>query len=96
VANAGRAVNKTLLKTVNRDVILVHKNQRDLENQTKLLEIETDRFMKQTQRWLGTYKDLNRSLEQIGDIENWAKQIDENLSLVTEALEAISSIEERM
>jgi hypothetical protein len=93
-----------LLDSINIGVSTVFANQRKLEKETQALLGESARFSKQTTRWLTLLDGFNKSLkvsdvsirlvvliqvQEIGDIENWAKVIEKDMTTVATTLESI-------
>jgi hypothetical protein len=60
-----------------------------LEAEGRKLQAETARFAKQTGQWLGLAESFNESLKELGDVENWAKQVEREMLRVAATLEQI-------
>lgn len=84
------AVTSGLMDGVNVGVAHVHANQRKLEQETRNLQAQATRFAKQTTQWLSLVDGFNESLKEIGDIENWAKTIENDMAAIASALEYVA------
>jgi len=81
------AVTTALMDSVNLGVAHVFANQRRLEQETRNLQQQTQRFSKQTTQWLNLIESFNQSLKEIGDIENWAKTIENDMRVIATTVE---------
>eukprot|EP00944_MAST-04C_sp_MAST-4C-sp1_P010499 g10499.t1 len=89
------AANKALLSSVNDGVAQVHENEKQLEIESKKLHDETALFVKQTSQWLDMYKRLNNSMNELGDVETWAKRVQAEMKTIASSLEYVTNVEER-
>ena len=89
------AANKALLSSVNDGVAQVHENEKQLEIESKKLHDETALFVKQTSQWLDMYKRLNNSMNELGDVETWAKRVQAEMKTIASSLEYVTKVEER-
>eukprot|EP00027_Filamoeba_sp_ATCC50430_P000328 CAMPEP_0168557000 /NCGR_PEP_ID=MMETSP0413-20121227/9184_1 /TAXON_ID=136452 /ORGANISM="Filamoeba nolandi, Strain NC-AS-23-1" /LENGTH=118 /DNA_ID=CAMNT_0008587987 /DNA_START=26 /DNA_END=382 /DNA_ORIENTATION=- len=78
-----------LLDTVNSGVAQVFVNQQRLESETQQLQQQTKRFAKQTNQWISMIDNFNAALKEIGDVENWAKTIENDMKGIATALEYV-------
>eukprot|EP01116_Phalansterium_solitarium_P015382 TRINITY_DN33961_c0_g1_i1.p2 TRINITY_DN33961_c0_g1~~TRINITY_DN33961_c0_g1_i1.p2 ORF type:complete len:123 (+),score=43.90 TRINITY_DN33961_c0_g1_i1:109-477(+) len=88
--NSVSAVTSGLMDSVNSGVANVFANQRRLEQETRNLQSQTTRFSKQTTQWLTLVDNFNDSLKEIGDIENWAKTIENDMKSIAATLAYVS------
>ena len=88
------AANKALLSSVNDGVAQVHENEKQLEIESKNLHDETALFVKQTSQWLDMYKRLNNSMNELGDVETWAKRVQAEMKTIASSLEYVTNVEE--
>lgn len=68
-------------------VAQAYLNQKKLDAEAKQLHTNAITFSKQTQQWLSLVDNFNSALKEIGDVENWAKVIEEDMRLISAALE---------
>lgn len=62
-------------------------NQKKLDAEAKQLHVGATNFAKQTQQWLLLIEGFSSALKELGDVENWARSIENDLRSVTGALE---------
>lgn len=68
-------------------VAQAYLNQKRLDAEAKQLHQNANNFQKQTQQWLTLVESFSGALKEIGDVENWAKSIEDDMRVVTSALE---------
>jgi len=78
-----------VLDAVNSGVTEVYVNQKLLDNEARELQAQALRFSKQTKQWVALCEQLNNSLKEIGDIENWARVMEDDVVAISTTLEAI-------
>jgi len=76
-----------LVGALNSDVEKAYYNQKALENEAKLLQKQVHRFSKQTQQWCQMIENFNVALKELGDVENWARTIETDITTIASALE---------
>jgi len=78
-----------MMDSVNLGVAKVFANQRRIEVQAVKLQSQTDRFAKQTAQWLQLIENFNQTLKEIGDVENWARAIENDMKEIATGLEYV-------
>lgn len=64
-----------------------YNNQRALESEAKQLQQQVNQLSKQTQQWTQMLDQFNTALKELGDVENWARIIETDITTVACALE---------
>eukprot|EP01104_Vermistella_antarctica_P015817 TRINITY_DN5269_c0_g1_i1.p1 TRINITY_DN5269_c0_g1~~TRINITY_DN5269_c0_g1_i1.p1 ORF type:complete len:168 (-),score=61.68 TRINITY_DN5269_c0_g1_i1:45-548(-) len=83
------AFSVAMLESVNGGVSQCYRNQRDIEREAKLLQSEAHRFSTQTAQWLSLVDNFNTALKEMGDVENWAKNMEQDMHAIVKTLEFI-------
>lgn len=86
VAASSRLTYK-LMDTLNTGVEQAYVNQRKLETEAKQLQAHAARFSKQTVQWLQMLEAFNKALKELGDVENWSRVIEADMTAIASALE---------
>jgi len=76
-----------LVKSFTYSVEKAYNNQRALENEAKLLQQHVNQMSKQTQQWTAMLDNFNQALKELGDVENWARTIETDITTIASALE---------
>lgn len=84
---AANDLTHALVDHLNVGVAQAYLNQKKLDAEAKQLHNNALQFSKQTQQWLSLVDNFNSALKEIGDVENWAKVIEEDMRLISAALE---------
>lgn len=58
-----------------------------MDAEAKLLHQGAMNFAKQTQQWLALVENFSSALKEIGDVENWARSIENDMKIITDTLE---------
>jgi len=93
VAEDATLMNQGFLGSSNRAVLQIHSNQSKIHAEIKALRSETSEFVQQTSQWLKMFADFNKNMEQIGDVETWAKNVESDLHTITSALKFVVDTE---
>lgn len=68
-------------------VAQAYLNQKKLDAEAKQLQTAVIGFSKQTQQWMTLIDGFSAALKELGDIENWALAIENDMKNVTGTLE---------
>ena len=66
-----------------------------VEAKAKELHVQTTRFAKQTAQWLQLVERFNSSYDELGDVEQWTKGVESDLSTISTSLEYVASVTKR-
>ncbi|EDV27177.1 uncharacterized protein TRIADDRAFT_54870 [Trichoplax adhaerens] len=81
------AFGNALVDKMNTGVATAYQNQKKLDQELKQLQIHTAEYSKVASQWMGLVDGFNQSLKEIGDVENWAKTIENDMQVVCKSLE---------
>ncbi|XP_029656470.1 biogenesis of lysosome-related organelles complex 1 subunit 1 isoform X1 [Octopus sinensis] len=81
------ALTHALVDHLNSGVAQSYVNQKKLDTETKILQANAAHFAKMTMQWLKLVEDFNTALKEIGDVENWARNIEADMRTISSALE---------
>lgn len=84
---ASTNLTEALVDHLNVGVAQAYLNQKRLDSETKQLHLNATNFAKQTQSWLTLIESFNTSLKEVGDVENWAKTIENDMRAISSTLE---------
>ncbi|KAH3758486.1 RT14 protein [Pelomyxa schiedti] len=87
VMSSVSVVSECLLTDIDTGMSEVVNNQQLLEQECKQLQAATTKLSRQSHQWLSVIEEFNRAMKEIGDIENWAKTIDDDMRLILSTLE---------
>ncbi|CAK8697855.1 biogenesis of lysosome-related organelles complex 1 subunit 1-like [Clavelina lepadiformis] len=79
--------NEGVLSEINSGVSSSYVNQCQIDAEMKQLQSQTIRFTKLTNQWATQLNGFYTALKEIGDVENWASGIEEDLKTVASSLE---------
>lgn len=82
-----KAFTSSLVDALNSEVEQAYENQKRLDQETKKLQSQATRYMKQTQQWVGLMEGFHKGLKDLGDLEQWARTIEADMNVVVSTLE---------
>ncbi|KAH9404333.1 biogenesis of lysosome- organelles complex 1 subunit 1 [Tyrophagus putrescentiae] len=74
---------------LNDGIAQTYLNQRKLDSEAKQLVANIDQFSRSINQWLTLMNGFNDSLKQLGDVENWAKVIENDMKEISCILEYV-------
>lgn len=84
---AASNLTHSLVDRLNVRVAQAYLNQKKLDAEAKQLHIHATQFAKQTAQWLHLVESFNQALKELGDVENWAQSIENDMRTISSALE---------
>jgi biogenesis of lysosome-related organelles complex 1 subunit 1 len=101
-----RDVSRGLVVEVNQGIVEVFSNQQILENEAKKLHAQSAKFSKQASQWFGNnffnfffrvqlFTQLNQSIKELGDVENWSQHIDEDVQEIVKNIDVILELKQK-
>lgn len=82
-----KAFTSSLVDALNSEVEQAYENQKRLDQETKKLQAQATRYMKQAQQWKGLVEGFHKALKDLGDLEQWARTIEADMNVVVSTLE---------
>ncbi|ORY38581.1 GCN5-like 1 [Rhizoclosmatium globosum] len=82
-------LSDVLVETVNLPVAVAFRSQQEIESLEKSVLAESKAFAANTKKWLALVAKLNSSLKELGDVENWANAIENDVSVVVDVLSQV-------
>nr|CAB3225708.1 biogenesis of lysosome-related organelles complex 1 subunit 1-like [Phallusia mammillata] len=79
--------NEGVMKSINTGVSTSYVNQCALDSEMKQLQTQAAHFTKITSRWINELSAFQTALKELGDVENWATSIENDLNSVANSLE---------
>ncbi|ORX91037.1 GCN5L1-domain-containing protein [Basidiobolus meristosporus CBS 931.73] len=83
-----------LSDNLNERVAQVYTNQKELEQSAKKISLQAHKYSKQAKNWLQLIDQFNSALKELGDVQNWAEVIEQDMRDVTKTLELVASSNE--
>ncbi|KAK9767666.1 hypothetical protein K7432_002387 [Basidiobolus ranarum] len=83
-----------LSDNLNERVAQVYSNQKELEQSAKKISLQAHKYSKQAKNWLQLIDQFNSALKELGDVQNWAEVIEQDMRDVTKTLELVASSSE--
>ncbi|XP_005185277.1 biogenesis of lysosome-related organelles complex 1 subunit 1-like [Musca domestica] len=84
---ASNELTKALVEHLNVGVAQAYLNQKKLDAEAKQLHVGATNFAKQTQQWLQLIDNFSSALKELGDVENWARSIENDMHIIQNTLE---------
>lgn len=85
--NAANQLTSALVDHLNDGVSQAYLNQRKLDVEAKNLHANITQLSKQAAGWLSLLENLNKAVNELGDVKNFAKCIESDMRLISTSLE---------
>lgn len=85
--NAANQLTSALVDHLNEGVSQAYLNQRKLDMEAKQLHANITQLSKQANGWLNLMEGLNKAVNELGDVKNFAKCIEADMRLISTSLE---------
>ena len=82
-------VSSGVMSTAEEDALLDREHQQHLEAEARTLHQHAEQFNQQSAQWVNSFKGFHDSLKALGDVENWARSIESDMSFINSSLEQI-------
>ncbi|KAA6395966.1 MAG: hypothetical protein EZS28_008506, partial [Streblomastix strix] len=86
--NAVRCANQLgdeLAEVVNKELTVIFQNQKQLDAETKRLQQNAARFLRQSSSWLALAGQLTDAFKELGDVGNFVEMIAGEMKTVADA-----------
>jgi len=85
--NAAGELTDALVDHLNVGVAQAYLNEKKLDTEARQLQQNAANFSRQAQQWLHLVENFSSALKEVGDVENWARSIQNDLKMAETALE---------
>ena len=89
------AATTAAMDAMNASVATVWHNQQQLEAEARTLQQQAQRFQKESAQWVSTFHGLDQALKALGDVENWARTMEEDMTFINASLEQVQQAREQ-
>lgn len=89
-------VSKSLVIDVNQGIVQLFTNQQNLENESKRLHQQSTKFSKLSTNWVQLYSNLNSSVKELGDVENWTQHIHSDIQSIVKNIDFILNAKNKL
>ena len=76
-----------LVDHLNEGVAQAYLNQRKLDAEAKQLHTNITQFSKQAGQWMTLMENMNKAVNELGDLKNWSKSIESDMRIISSSLE---------
>lgn len=89
-------VSKSLVIEVNQGIVQLFTNQQNLENESKKLHTQSIKFSKLSTNWVQLYQNLNTSVKELGDVDNWSQHIHSDIQGIVKNIDYILNAKNKL
>ena len=87
------ALSHVLVSRIDKDVAPAYFSQKKIDKENKILQTNVRTFSKQTMQWLMLVEDFNTAVKELGDVENWARSLENDMRQISSHLESVFKAE---
>uniref|UniRef100_A0A5S6Q2R4 Biogenesis of lysosome-related organelles complex 1 subunit 1 n=1 Tax=Trichuris muris TaxID=70415 RepID=A0A5S6Q2R4_TRIMR len=87
ISEAVTSFTDAAVDELNAPVCTLYVNQKKLDSELKRLERNLNRFCKTSAQWMSLIGNVNNTLKEFGDIENWASTMEADSKAILACLE---------
>uniref|UniRef100_A0A914DDA8 Biogenesis of lysosome-related organelles complex 1 subunit 1 n=1 Tax=Acrobeloides nanus TaxID=290746 RepID=A0A914DDA8_9BILA len=84
---AAHNLSNAVVEHLNSKVSHAYNNQKRLDVECKKLESNATTLVKQAEQWTTLVDSFNNALKEVGDIENWAKIMETDMTIISGTLQ---------
>ena len=88
IASIGAATD-SMMDSINGATVSVWHKQQQLEAETSLLHQQTQRLVANSAEWHSLHQRFHHALKELGDIENWARTIESDMTFISSSLDGL-------
>lgn len=88
IASIGAATDAAM-DSINDGSAAVWHNQQQLEAEARLLHQNSQRLAAEASQWVASYQGFHHALKNLGDIENWARAIESDMTFISSSLDGL-------
>ncbi len=88
MASIGAATDAAM-DSINNGSATVWHNQQQIEAEARLLHQNSQRLAAEASQWVASYQGFHQALKDLGDIENWARAIESDMTFISSSLDGL-------
>lgn len=83
---AAHQLTELTVEHLNTRISYAYNNQKRLDVECKKLENKSTNLIKYAEQWVDLVEQMNQTLKEIGDVENWSKVMERDVTSITNIL----------